>query len=154
MIRLVTEFSEHKRKIEDDLSDITTLIIEHIIKLILMGDNTAFGHWKKEIANFLSDIDKIKGSNKFPSKKQLMNWTYYKQKDLLSDNIRMKGKINNIVKYYDIVSDISTIQYISKIINEFCFLYFDWLTDILSKQGYVNFTDIYNKLDNLMSKYF
>ena len=31
MIRLVTEFSEHKRKIEDDLSDMTTLIIEHII---------------------------------------------------------------------------------------------------------------------------
>ena len=154
MIRLVTEFSEHKRDIERQLTTNTKNIIEHIIKLMLMTNNDSYNHWKKEIANFLSDIDKIKGSNKFPSKKQLMNWTYYKQKDLLSDNIRMKGKINNIVKYYDIVSDISTIQYISNIINEFCFLYFDWLTDILSKQGYVNFTDIYNKLDNLMSKYF
>lgn len=154
MIRLVTEFSEHKRDIERQLTANTKNIIEHIIKLMLMTNNDSYNHRKKEIANFLSDIDKIKGSNKFPSKKQLMNWTYYKQKDLLSDNIRMKGKINNIVKYYDIVSDISTIQYIAKTINEFCFLYFDWLTDILSKQGYVNFTDIYNKLDNLMSKYF
>ena len=154
MLRLVTEFSEHKRKIEDDLSDMTTIIIEHIIKLILMGDNTAFGHWKKEIANFLHKVAKLKGANKFPSYRQLMSWTYDKNEDILTDYAYMKTEVNNIANYYDLSIDYKTNNYVVKNISNFCFDYFDWLAKELSNRGNVDYVEIYNELDVLLNKYY
>ena len=151
-MKIVTEFSERKQKIEDDLTYSTKQIIIHICKIVLMSEVDSVNHWKREIANFLNEVDKLKGSNKFPTEKQIMNWTYYKQEDMLTDINKMKRKLLDIVDDYNIDYNIQYDIAID-IINDFCKDYFSWISKELSEYGYVNRQMIYKELDNLIKKY-
>lgn len=72
-------FAEAQKEVERRLSAHTDEIIEHIIKLVLMPDNSARNHWEGEIAGQLKSIDRLKNSKKFPSAKQIYKWTYGKK---------------------------------------------------------------------------
>ena len=72
----VTEFGDSKREMERELKSKTSQIIQHLFKLYLMPNSINRNHWQREIANFLSDVSKLNGRNKFPTSKQLYNWTY------------------------------------------------------------------------------
>lgn len=152
MIRIITEFSERKQKIEDELTYATKQIINHICKIVLMPDADIVNHWKQEIANFLNEIDKLKGNNKYPSEKQILNWTYGKQEDVLTDTVKMNRKLMDIVDEYNIKYDIEYNAAIA-LINNFCKEYFSWISTELSTYGYVNRKLIYDKLDMLITKY-
>lgn len=73
-------FAETQKEVERRLSAHTDEIIEHIIKLVLMPDNSARNHWEGEIAGQLKSIDRLKNSKKFPSAKQIYKWTYGKNR--------------------------------------------------------------------------
>jgi hypothetical protein len=152
MIRIVTEFSERKQKIEDQLTYATKQIIDHICKIVLMPESNAINHWKQEIANFLFEVDKIKGNNKYPSEKQIMNWTYNKQEDMLTDATKMKRKLIDVIDDYEIDYAIEFTVAIS-IINDFCKDYFSWISKELAKYGYVNRRMVYEQLNFLIKKY-
>ena len=151
-MKIFTEFSERKQKIEYDLTYATKQIIIHICKIVLMSEVDSINHWKREIANFLNEVDKLKGINKFPTEKQIMNWTYYKQEDMLTDINKMKRRLLDIVDDYDIDYNIQYDIAID-IINDFCKDYFSWISKELSTYGYVNRRMIYKELDNLIKKY-
>lgn len=151
-MKIVTEFSERKQKIEDDLTYATKQIIIHICKIVLMSEVDSINHWKREIANFLNEVDRLKGSNKFPTEKQIMDWTYNKQEDMLTDINKMKRRLLDIVDDYNIDYNIQ-FNIAIDIINDFCKDYFSWISKELSKYGYVNRRLIYKELDNLIKKY-
>ena len=93
----VTEFAESKKEIERELKPKTENIIEHLFKLYLVPEHTAVNHWKQEIYSFLHTIDKLKGSNKRPTKEQIYKWTFGKKEDLFDDDYYTKryNKIND-----------------------------------------------------------
>ena len=152
MIRIVTEFSERKQKIEDELTYATKQIINHICKIVLMPDVDSVNYWKQEIANFLNEVDKLKGNNKYPSEKQIMNWTYNKQEDMLTDTVKMKRKLIDIIDEYEI-DYLIEFSAATSIINDFCKDYFSWISKELSKYGYINRRMIYEQLNFLIKKY-
>lgn len=152
VIRIVTGFSERKQKMEDELTYATKQIINHICKIVLMPDADIVNHWKQEIANFLNEVDKLKGNNKYPSEKQIMKWTYNKQEDMLTDTVKMNRKLMDIVDEYGIKYNIEYNASIA-LINNFCKEYFSWISTELSTYGYVNRKLIYDKLDMLIIKY-
>lgn len=151
MIRIVTEFSERKQKIEDELTSATKQIIKHICKIVLMPDNVSVNHWKGEIASFLYEIDKLKGKNKYPSYKQIMDWTYNKQKDMLTDIHKMKLILIDIAEEYRLKQ--FDVDKTIKSINEFSINYFSWIAKQLSNNGYVLRNSIYTELNELINKF-
>ena len=152
LVRLfVTELADSKRDLERSLKPITKQIIQHLFKLYLMPDNINRNHWKREIANFLSDVPRLVGNNKFPTSKQLYVWTYNKWWDVITDTNYMKVMVQDILDEYSDINEIrKTYPQICEEFNSICETYFKWLCEKLSKNGIVARTDIYNKIDELV----
>jgi hypothetical protein len=144
----VTEFADSKREIERHLNDVTEPIIRHLFKLYCMPNHESRNHWIVEIANFLSSIKKLSGKNKFPNKHQILDWTYYKWEDLLTDKDFMQAELNTIEFKYHIVIK-KPIEEVCETFNALCYDYFVWLSTELSKCGNIGHGFIYNKLNEL-----
>lgn len=142
-------FAELQREVERKLSTHTDEIIEHIIKLILMPKNSARNHWQSEIAGQIRTIDKLKSSKKFPTAKQIYNWTYGKKQDLVTDVGWMGVSIDEIEYQYKITNELS-VKKVCDMVDSACFEYFKWLSTELSRVGKVSTPDIYKKLDSLL----
>ena len=158
MIRLITEFSMRKQEIEVQLSSAAKQIINHICKLVLMPYNESANHWKREIRSFLNQINTLKGNNKFPSEKQIFNWTYNKYYEWLNSVKYMTLWIDDIIQEYDELQMYTNAEFINydliaNNINCFCKDYFSWIALKLSKDGFVPLNDIYTELDTLITKY-
>lgn len=152
MIKLfVTEFAERKQNIEKELSSHSVQIIENILKLMIMSNHSAYNHWKKEIATHLNKIDSLKGSHKFPTKSQIIKWTYDKHKEWLQDKNWLTIFMYNIESEYNYKSEI-TIDNLFKFADSITSKYFTWLAEELSKHGIVSNNSIYVKLDILLAE--
>lgn len=150
MMRIfVTEFADSKREIERELKPKTENIIEHLFKLYLVPEHTAVNHWKQEIYFFLHTIDKLKGNNKRPSKKQLYDWTFGKKEDLFDDDYYTEGMIETIEYTYNVNITADTFE-VNEAMFQICKSYFAWLAEILSEKGIVVPRQVYNKLDELL----
>lgn len=66
MFGYIKGMSEEQKNIARKLKDCSWEIDRHIIKLLFLPDCQESNHWKREIARFLSAVDKLKGKNKWP----------------------------------------------------------------------------------------
>ena len=149
----INEFAVSRQQLQDKLFNATYPIILHLIKLKLMPYNQSCNHWKQEIATFLNRIEYLKGGKKYPSSKQLFDWSYKTEQDSVQTISWMKGLVNDLEEEYNCdfgFKNTFDIEQFSIIIDTLCTSYFTWLCVELSKNGYVSRSDIYNKLNNLL----
>lgn len=89
---------------------------------------------------------------KYPTEKQLLNWTYYKWQAEINDTYFMKSWITDLEEdYIDLNKNVN--YDLNKIIKEFnsiCDSYFSWLCKELNRLGRINRNEIYKKLDELI----
>ena len=130
----------------------TEQIVEHLIKIIAMPDHTAVNHWKQEIASQIIKVNKLKGSKRFPTEKEIYKWTYEKDKDSLKDMTYISNFIKGEWRTYNYQGDFKNINKIAHNIQYVCDEYFKWLANTLSKFGIVFKPDIYEELNYLLSK--
>jgi hypothetical protein len=150
MIKLyISEYAKAKNTMEQELQAKVDVILEHLIKLILMPDNETYKHWQGEIAGQLHTVHKLKGKNKYPTYKQLYDWTYIYALDEITDIMRLKMQIKNLEMDYNFNPTMNATQLSNKL-NDVCICYFDWLCHELSEKGFVSNTQIYRKLDMLI----
>lgn len=152
MKKYVYVFSQSRREIKRMLYGRTKQFIENICKLILMPDHSARNHWMKEIASQIFDIDRLSNNNRYPMKKQIYDWSYKKQQDLVTDTIRMKEMKRHLITEYHLESYMDPADF-SEVADSICYEYFSWLADRLSNKGFVPYIDIYEKLNELLNKY-
>ena len=132
------------RKIDDQCEK----VIKHLLLCLLFGDKetTTLNHWKEEIAGLLYRTYFVKGTNKYPTEKQL-NINCFNWKDTLKDTLDTtielichKEKLN-IPNYYK-----------DKLYN--CIInYFKWLYKEFSIKGQVKEIEVFNKIDSLIKEY-
>lgn len=142
-------FAELQKEVERNLTSHTDEVIEHLLKLYLMPNHSANNHWKKEIASQIYKVDRLKNNKKFPSAKQIYNWTYDKKQDLITDVRWFTKFCNMICKEYSVELE----QFPGDFIGDFdsiCVSYFKWLAEELSDIGLVTSDEIYQKLDELL----
>ena len=144
----VTEFADSKREIERHLNDVTTPVIKHLFKLYCMPESNDRNHWISEIANFLNSVKRLSGKNKFPNRNLIMDWTYYKWEDLLTDPVYMKRMLADIEFVYGVKIN-KSVEDICETFNALCCEYFLWLANELSRYGSAVRSEIYNKLNEL-----
>ena len=145
----VTEFADSKKEIERELKSRTEQVILHLFKLYLMSDNESRNHWIREIANFLNSVSLLSGKNKFPTSKQIYEWTYDKYQDVITNTTYIRKMTYDIIDDYGV--DIS--KSYSQICDEFdriCENYFKWLSNELSQSGFVSRREIFDKLNELI----
>lgn len=142
-------FAEIQREIERNLTSHTDEIIEHLLKCYLMPDHSAISHWKREIANQIYKVDKLKNNKKFPTAKQIYNWTYGKKQDLVTDIRWFSGLVKNICDEYLIEIDTDPSDFMNEFDN-ICYEYFTWLAKELSIRGLIPYSEIYQFLNGLL----
>lgn len=134
-------FANRKSDIAAMIEENTRELIQHLIKLWVFPDAKDCNHWKQEVYNFLYRVPRLKRSNKFPSKKFILNNTIVVNKDNISALLRIV--ITDYKNQYEQKkSEYSTME-------EHILLYFDWLAEELSINGKVARNDVYAKLSEL-----
>ncbi len=123
MYRYITAMSKSQQKIYDEVEHASKQIDKHIIRLLLYPDAQECNHWMNEIVSFLSDVDLLKGKNKWPSKKLLLKalethndildryrWQVQEAEDeLVARNVRPDVIYRSIRKYQDwLATELST----------------------------------------------
>lgn len=144
-----SEYAKSKQAMEDNIGNRVDVIIEHLIKLILLPQNESRKHWEGEIAGQLNRVHKLKNKNKYPTRAQLLDWTYYYAEDDIKDINWITNEISNIEFEYN-TKIIATPQELSTKLNLITYDYFTWLSDILSTDGSVSNMKIYQKLDEIV----
>ena len=145
----ITAQALQKSEIMQNIHRKTFVIIEHMLKLLVMPNNSARNHWQGEIAGQLNRVPALKNSKKFPSRDNLINWTYYDNVDSICDINWVLNELDNIFDEYGIEYKQDVGQLIKQL-NDICFNYFSWLSEQLSINGTVRNRDIYQKLDELI----
>ena len=145
----VTEFAENKKEIERSLKPLTEKIIEHLFKLYLLPNNESVKHWKKEIYSFIHSIDKLKGSNKRPTSKQIYEWTFGKKADIFDDDYYVEVMVDTIEYEYSTTIG-KNVNSIKNDMYVLCDNYFKWLSNELSVKGLISPQSVYAELDNLL----
>lgn len=134
-------FANRKSDIAAMIEENTRELIQHLIKLWIFPDAKDCNHWKQEVYNFLYRVPRLKRSNKFPSKKFILDNTIVVNKDNISALLRIV--ITDYKNQYEQKkSEYSTME-------EHVLLYFDWLAEELSINGKVARNDVYAKLSEL-----
>jgi len=148
MIELL-EFADSKKEIERYLTNRTDIVIEHILYLILAPESDCASHWQTEIYSFISSVKKLLSTNKYPTQKQIYDWTYGKIQDCISDVNWMSVLIEDVCDKENIENNFNVYN-ISKQLDYVCSQYFKWLSERLSSVGRVTRKDVISELTLLM----
>lgn len=145
----VTEFAENKKEIERSLKPLTEKIIEHLFKLYLLPNDESVKHWKKDIYSFIHSIDKLKGSNKRPTSKQIYEWTFGKKADIFDDNYYVEIMVDTIEYEYNVIIN-ENVDTVKNDMYKVCSNYFRWLSNELSIKGLISPQSVYKELNILL----
>lgn len=142
MYRYIVAMSFDREKVRDILISSSEKIIEHLIKILYYPNSDNVDHWKIEVYSFLNRVPKLKGSNKWPSKKFILS-------SISGYNDAIEAFTNPVIHKYGTPETNIPDSEIVKAIES----YQDYLSSILSAQGYILDSDIYSKIDDIVSKY-
>ena len=149
---IINELAMEKAEQEKRLYAHTEQVIEHIIKIVCMPNHSALNHWKQEIASQIVKVNKLKGSKRYPTEKEIYKWTYDKERDSIQDITYISNFIKGEWRTYNYKGNVKQIPLLANNIDYICDNYFKWLANKLSRFGTVFKPDIYDELNFLLKQ--
>ncbi len=143
MYKYVRAMSTTLKDIKNFIADASYQVDHHIIKLLLFPRSRDYNHWKQEIFSFIHDVDKVKSTNKWPQQHVILECLAC-HNDVL-DNYRITVED----EYEDLIPIPVTNDDILHAIEDYQL----FLAEGLSRNGLVRRADVYNMLDDIVSKY-
>lgn len=131
-----------KREIASRLEVTTRQLIFHLIKLYLYPDSIYTNHWNNDVYNTLHSVSTIKRSHKLPSKKFILDNTIGLNKRFIPSLIKVIED-----DYTD--QNGESIEYTLDEIESAMYMYFDWISSVLSRDGYLSRKSVYETLKEL-----
>lgn len=145
----INEFAINRTELLINLRNASKQIINHLLKIFYHRSRTPVSHWKKEIFNYLHDIDLMKSNKKIPSEKLIFEGLWEGSYELFDG--RHEDAVEDINEEYG--KDFGYITYLSSSAENFCKEYMRWLARELSLKGRISKSDIFGKIDDLLNKY-
>lgn len=140
----VKAFADKKSQLKSDLRGATKVVMNHLIKVWLYPKVREQNHWKKEVAQTLNDIPKLKSTNKYPKFEFLIENTF----NVYEDTLDRRAEV--IIENIDETPILFEFNNLYNAIEE----YFSWICTELSRFGIVRYNDVYSKIEELRLKYF
>lgn len=145
----INEFAVNRAELLINLRNASKQIINHLLKIFYHRDRTPMPHWKKEIFNYLHDIDLVKSNKKIPSEKLIFEGLWEGSHELFDG--RHEDIVEDINDEYS--DDFGYIDSLSPLAKPFCKEYMKWLAQELSLKGRLPKSDIFEEIDYLLDKY-
>lgn len=136
----IRAMADSPKEIATHLKNISWEIDEHIIKLLILPNCREANHWKREVARFLSRIDKLKSKNKWP-KASFIRDNLAVHNDMIDELVYQVW--NNLSEDNKRYLKIGTIKQCIEV-------YQSWIATELSKNGAIEYVKIYDKLDEIV----
>lgn len=136
MKRCIYAMSTTKRELAHQLVSASLPLTEHLVKLYMFPNSINVDHWKHEVWNFVHQVPRLKGSNKYPSSKLIFSClsTYLDELDNTADLMQSEYPLTATRSDYTCAEEMIT-EYIKSV------------SDILAKQGKINSSEVYMLLD-------
>ena len=135
----IRAFADSQAEVYRDIRGKSSVVIEHLIKIFLYPNSINSNHWKIEVAGALSRVPKLKRIKRYPEAKNIMKYSWKIWEDSICD------MISEIVKEYG-QPEHADFKSIYDKIHE----YLAWISEELSKYGYVSNNKIYNEIQSLL----
>lgn len=136
----ILAMSEYQKEIRRELVSKIKLVDQHLLKCWMFPKHADCSHWKQEAYNFVNDVDKVKGKNKYPSYKFIRE-AFSTHEDVLYNYIYLNRNNYKDAIEQDFYSDS---ELVDKVIA-----YHDWLAYELSSRGKVTRYSVYAILDGI-----
>ena len=137
----VLAMSRNKKDIKYYLQDRADKVFVHICKILLYPESPYVDHWEHEIYAFISNIQKLKGSNKLPSKSFIQNILLQELDDMVDIYMKQAVADEDDANFTDISESYA---------NKVCEQYVIWLAEKLSTDGFVSNKDVKSELNELI----
>lgn len=137
-------FANTNKDIANYLKSQVTPLIKHLIKIWLYPDVQENNHWKREVSNMLSEIQKLKTTKKYPNRNFILKFSWYIEED------RIDALLDNVITHMSEDPICFSYECIYNSLQE----YFFWLAEKLSQRGTVGANDIYDEIESIRSQYF
>ena len=135
--------SEYQKEIRRELAAKGKQVLRHVIRLVLYPDSQEnYNHWKQEIVAFISDVDKVKGKNKWPNK-EFIKEAISTQNDMIDAVIRQVKLQENELRPRNVDSSV-----VLNAVEE----YQDWLAGTLSRDGIIDPYEAFDVLDEIVDR--
>lgn len=145
MFKIITEMAEELREIGRDLKSKNEIVIEHLLMIYLYPNSKHINHWEREVRSFIDKVSKVKSKNKYPTQKQILNFTWFIFEDVLIE--RFNVYVDDIEYKENKVKEIDNPD--PQVFYNFVKEYFYWLSDKLSIKGYIERQETINKIEEL-----
>lgn len=145
LLEMAYNIKDIYRKIDDKIE----IVIKHLILCIIFSEvsSETLDHWKSEVYNNIHRMWKVKGTNKLPTYTQLKTNCI----DTWSDSLLQS--LDNEIKSLSKIENLMITNYNTDKLYECIINYFEWLFTKLSKTESIDYTNIYNKIDDLIQMY-
>lgn len=159
----IQEMADDLQSIKKDIKDSRLQLLTHLVKIYFWSDvTTDYNHWKGEVFSFLNHMPLIKGKNKYPNYKQLMNWGFQTSLESIRDQLSIyvkrayndENKPESIKRRKGVKLEIP--KYDENKLKQFMSEYINWLCEELSNplnKGVADEDKIYDRIDKLYDKY-
>lgn len=143
------ELARDKSFIANELHYNSKTVIEHLIKLLLWGNisKSNINHWITEITGSMYNTYRIKGTNKYPTYKQLKKW-------YLDDDMEiLQRSIDRVVKKLASEEKLKIPNYDKNTLYNCIYNYLDWICQELPITGIVDENKMENKIKEIQKDY-
>lgn len=141
MKRVIYGMSISKKDLAAWIEDHTFPVMCAIAQLYLFKDVPTRNHWRVEVWEKLHEMKLLKQNNKLPSKEFIYNSSWRVDKDYVEDAVKWAISKEQDFKAPDVVC----IHELSEIME----IYFQWLSDKLSKSRVIHIDEVRDQLDKL-----
>ena len=136
-----------KSVVEDSLDNHTVVILEHLAYLFIFGEIQDKNKWRRDIRKNLHSMPKVRIGRKvrYLNPQEILDATFNQHCSDTKLKAILESAPEDKPEYtadYTKVHDLDAYKLI-------CQQYFKWLAVELSKDGYINASDCYQKLDEL-----
>lgn len=137
----ILAMSRSKKDIKYYLHDRADKVFVHICKILLYPKSSYVSHWEHEIYAFISNIQKLKGSNKLPSKSFIQNILLQELDGMIDIYLKQAIADESDADFTDVDESYA---------NRICEQYVIWLAGKLSTDGFVSSQDVKSELNELI----
>ena len=145
MYRHVIAMSESKKALHERLGNASVKINEHMITLLMFPNTSNYNHWKQEVYNFVSIVPVLKGTNKWPNRRIILDGL-----SVYLDRRPLEILKKRVLRDYSHLDALDTsIEAISRALE----IYYNFISAELSQYGEVEREAAYQKIDEIVDKY-
>lgn len=125
MYKYIWCMGKSRRDILEDLDNKSTELVLHLVKIILFRTRGNLKHWCDELYGFVPAVDRLKGSNKYPSADFIYRALWNgPSKNLLRTIVAVKNSYD--YKPYKVSTEV---------VSNYIQLYLQWASEELSQHG-------------------